>query len=261
MIRNRIRRIEPKTRKRGRVKSMINVVKTRNFILASLAVLGIASFIAWWLLSSTDNSSQISAEELLFTACENTVETDFDFQLTIHGNRNLGSDPTVSSITYEVQVSGEDLYMYVTDGEYTQEVISVDGTVYHRAPGEQWKLGDPQPKRKMNIAHMLSGGVGAAPTVEVKSDNPLCPEIGPVARVDEEMVNEIGTDHYRLTETGANDGLLDITWDYWVNDDGQLLKTQEVITLTDNTEAGQVMINTVVSNVGEPNVIERPPGV
>ena len=148
--------------------------------------------------------------------------------------------------------------MYVIDGDYRQEVISVDGIVYHRAPGEQWKLGDPQPKRKMNIAHMLSGGVGAAPTVKVKSDNPLCPEIGPVARVDEEMVNEIGTDHYRLTEIGADDGLLDITWDYWVNDDGQLLKTQQLITLTGNTEAGQVAITTEISGVGEPNTITAP---
>ena len=230
----------------------------RNLVLASLAslvVLGIASFIAWWFLFSR---AQVSAEELLFTACENTVETDFDFHLKIHGNRNLGGDSTVSSITYDVQVSGEDLYMYVIDGDYRLEVISVDGIVYHRAPGEQWKLADPQPKRKMNIAHMLSGGVGAAPTVEVKSDNPLCPEIGPVARVDEEMVSEIGSDHYRLIETGADDGRLDITWDYWVNDGGQLRELQEVVTLADNAEAGQVMINTVISGVGEPNVIEAP---
>ena len=250
-----------------------NRVAINSLLVLAGALLAALLFWTMWSLVSTGKgpTPAVSAQELLFTACERTAETDFDFVTTIHGNQNLGIDDELVTITYDAQVSGEDFYLAISDGERAQEVMMVDGAVYYKDPGGAWTLAESQ--SKMDITTMLSGYEGQPPSVEVESDNPLCPEIGPVARVGEETVSEVSADHYRLTDTGvgAPDGPtgqvdentyitkgLDITWDYWLNEDGQILKIQEVITLTGDTDAGQVEVTTEVSGIGDPNVITVP---
>ena len=215
---------------------------------------------------------QLSAQDILLAACERTAEPDFDLLMTIEG----GFDGETATGIYDVQVSRgsgtmyeDDIYMQVTVGELMGEILYVDGVQYIREPGGAWTLSDPQ--SRMSVAGMLRGY--ESPLWKVEMENSLCPEFGPVATVGEETVSEVGDDHYRLTATGvgAPDGPTgqvdentyispgqDMTWDYWLNEDGQLLKMQQLITQTDNKDAGQVLITTVVSGVGEPNVIEAP---
>ena len=230
-------------------------------VLAPLLVLAALGLTLWFVLAG-DKPQQ----ELLVNACERTAETDFDLLMTIHG----GFDGTITTFTYDVQVSGEDIYMLISDGERSGEIIYVDGVHYSREPGGAWVV---EPRGKSTVSGMLGGFESP---VAIESENPLCPEIGPVGSVGEETVREVGDDHYRLTATGvgAPDGPTgqvdentyitqgqDMTWDYWLNEDGQLLKMQQLITLTGNPDGGQVLITTVVSGAGESNVIERPPGV
>ena len=241
-------------------------------VLAPLLVLAALGLTLWFVFAG--DKPQLSAQELLVNACERSAETDFDLLMTIHGNENF--EDKIVTITYDVQVSGdsgtmykEDIYMIVTSGERSQEVIYVDEVMYYKDPGGVWILADPQ--SRMTVAGMLRGY--ESPLMEVQSANPLCPEIGPVATVGEETVATVGEHHYRLTATGvgAPDGPTgqvgentyispgqDMTWDYWLNEDGQLLKMQQVITLTGNTDAGQLMITTEISGVGEPNEITAP---
>ncbi|MCE2463951.1 MAG: hypothetical protein J4F46_08620 [Dehalococcoidia bacterium] len=241
------------------LKRLLSMTSQKLVVLAPLLVLAALGLTGWFVFAG--DKPQLSAQEL-FNGCERTAETDFDFLVTIHGNERLGYDDTIVTVTFDGQVSGEDIYMLATVGERSREVIYVDKVMYSRDPGGAWVA---NPQSKMSLAGMLSGF--ESPVV-LESDNPLCLELGPVATVSEH--------HYRLTATGvgAPDGPTgwvdentyitqgqDITWDYWLNEDGQLLKMQQISTLTGNTDAGQQSITTVISGVGEPNVIERPPGV
>ena len=255
---------------------MINV-KGRNAVLATLAILvGVAIGLAWWFISSKDSAPPVSA---LFKACENTVKTDFDYLLTIHGNKYLSpsdlhhSDEIVTG-TYDVQISGEDFHMAFSDGTFSVELMRVDNAVYVKEDDGAWRLDPSQDPSKLDPTNFLT--MGGYTSEGVRSDNPLCPEIGamgPVGSVDEGMASEISPGHFQITGTGvgAPEGPVgqvdentyitqghDVTWDYWLNDDGQLLKTRELITLTGHPDAGQVEVTTVISGVGEPNVIKAP---
>ena len=215
---------------------------------------------------------KVSAQDILLATCERTAKTDFDLVMTMIGNFD---GETVTEI-HDVQVSRgsgtiyeDDIYMYVTIfGESSIEVIYVDEVMYHREQGGVWTLSDPQ--SRMSVAGLLRGY--ESPLWEVEMENSLCPEFGPVAKVGEETVREVGENHYRLTATGvgAPEGPTgqvdentyispgqDMTWDYWLNQDGQLLRMEQVITQTGRYPR-QVLITTVVSDVGEPNVIEAP---
>ncbi len=218
----------------------------------------------WWLVF-TEGQPQASTQELLVEACERTTKTDFDFKTTLHGNQNLGSDDKIVTVTYDFQVSGEDFYLDFTDEEGAFEVIYVDHVAYYKDTGDDWKVADPQPKSKMTIAGMLDSRPGHLD--KAYSDNPLCPDIGDVASIGKETINGVQTEHYQTKDTGVGAPEvrtenttrgLDITWDYWVNEDGQILKTVETMTLTGNAEAGQVETTTLISGVGEANEIIAP---
>ena len=242
------------------IKSRVAI--TSLLVLAGALLVALLFWAMWGLVSiGKGQAPQVSAQELLFNACERTAETDFDVLMTIHG----GFDDTITTVTYDVQVSGEDIYMQVTVGELMGEILYVDGVRYVREPGGAWVV---EPRGRASVSGMLGGFESP-----LESDNSLCPEIGPGARVGEKTVSEVGEDHYRLTATGvgAPDGPTgrvdentyispgqDMTWDYWLNEDGQLLKMQQLITLTGKTDAGQVAITTVISGVGEPNTITAP---
>ena len=244
-----------------------NVART-SLLLLAVALIAALLFWAMWALVSfgRGQAPAVSAQQLLVEACERTTKTDFDFKTTLHGNQNLGSDNKIVTVTYDFRVSGEDFYLAFTDEEGAFEIIVVDNVVYIRHPSEGWKLADPQPKSKMTVAGMLDSRPGHLD--KAYSDNPLCPDIGAVESIGKETINGVDAEHYQVKGTGigaptdtdsttVTEGL-DIVWDYWINEDGQLVQARETVTLTGDGEAGQVETTTLVSGVGEPNTIEVP---
>ena len=109
----------------------------------------------------------------------------------------------------------------------------------------------------------------------ISDGNAVCPELANVTRVGEEMLDSTPTERFRLTESsnlgpvgnvddsssaGSTGNTLDRTWDLWVGPKGHLLQTEliGVYPAVDDQPEIRVEVTSVISGVGEPNVITAP---
>ena len=234
-------------------------------LLAAIAV--VMAGIVWGLTSEEGPSA--SAQAVVRNACDQVEGSgSFDIRATVTAP-TWGHDPTgTGEETWElnVRVSGEDFHMTATmNANATLEVIGLDGVTYGREPGGEWKTQDII---QLPYVHSLLGFNKSEGSV-------ICPELGPVARVREGMLGSVPTRRFRLTEatslgpfanvdvaSSSNSGYkVDQTWDFWVDPSGQLVQTKVVMvgpTVDDQSEPSRAEFLSVISGVGEPNVIVAP---
>lgn len=225
-------------------------------ILMVLALATMGGGLLWWAFFQ-GGDSEINAQELFESACEQSQAESYDLTITRTWSWD-DSEEIGQGYTAVVQVSGDDFYM-IMDGEF--EYMEVGDTAYFRATTDpiypKWYL-LPYDYRFPLRTHPYGTATD------------LCPELGPVANVGQESVGSANTQRLRATlnyvyedrsrvneETGEKE-LYDLeinnVWDFWVDDGGMLvqtLKEQEKESLTKWTL-------TKVSGVGQPNVITAP---
>ncbi len=225
-----------------------------------------------------------SVEQTLFTVCERTFQGDFDLT-SVQTSRPgiLPEGVTWASFVamFDVRVSGEDFHSIVRglseDGEVEgeSETFVVGGSFYQRSDGGEWSqemrglIGDPVRFSRRSLAGLV-GLTTPSYASEFQSDVFFCAYVGPDAvMVGEETVDGVTATRYQLVQLawaadpprddgGTADPGLDRTWDYWVDENGLLLQTRQEMRLTGNHDAGEIIIETRISGVGEPNVITAP---
>ena len=227
-----------------------NVLLTLSTIL-TVAVLGAG----WWFVFSGDERP----------TCE-TVQTDYDFVATLTGHSEAtGSfDPKPVNTVMDVRVSGKDIHVDLTDKDGEAEGIYVDGAFYERPKDGEWVETEINPEiGGFDLKGYLDYRVGYGGS----SDNILCPDIGAAVVVGEETIGDVSAVHYQLVDTAVGaygdphpqpfPGY-DMTWDFWLDDTGLLLKSQLLQTITGRPEAIRGETTIVISGIGDPNIIEAP---
>ena len=191
------------------------------FLVAAVIVFALAAIIASRFREPSDTLG-VSRDCVGTTAYQ-----DFDFDIRVSGPG--------SNWTERGEVSGGDFKSHISfsDGMFA-DFIALGGQGYSNDNNEGWKE-DEYVAISTVFAHI--GGNDYAKI------NIICPASLP-EWVD--SVREAGRGQYKVT---ASDG----AWSYWVGDDGLLIRTLSV--------DGPHQTEATISNVGDPNVIERPPGV
>ena len=223
-------------------------------LVLSLVVVGGLSGVMW--VMAQDGSATVSAQEIVLEACDSTSEKDYDLAMVLSDRTDDGE--TRKYAEYSFRVSGDDHYVRVDfeDGQDSGEHIVVDGKVYIRLKGQDEWFHMVGFKAYNLTPHPLGNGAGD-----------LCPELGAVARVNEdEDVEGANADRY-LFEEELHGGFTTVdgeevelpnmgtrTWTIWVNDDGQIVKTHTLHSDGDR----EYEWTTLVSNVGELNAISAP---
>ena len=239
---------------------------TRNRIAVALVAVAVvtaavAGGIAWWLSSDSDDPPIVSAQDIVENACSRT-EGSGSFDI-----RAIGTTPDQRA-EYNIRVSGEDFHMTMIveeNGEVVLnlEFVMVNGIEYGREVGGEWEnLGHTDFDYRGFLYPIPVGGEG----------NAICPELGSVARVGEEMLESASVERFRLAESinlgpiGNVDDLSTadytntITLDLWVDSTGQLVQTESILTVpaVGDQPGGSIEVLSVISGVGEPNVITAP---
>ena len=156
-----------------------------------------------------------------------TAYQDFDYEIRISG-------PELSW-TKRGEVSGGDFkgHIIFSDGMFA-DFIDLGGQGYSNEGDQGWR------ETKYVATSTVFAHIGSN---DYASINIICPASLP-EWVD--AARQVGPGQFAVT---ASDG----AWSYWVGDDGLLIRTLRV--------DGPFHSEATISNVGEPNVIERPPGV
>ena len=253
-------------------------------VLVFIAIAGalVGGAVAWGFFWNQGTHSLASAGELLQDACEQTqAQTEFDIRTEITtptADRATGTFPMRTWIL-DTRVSGDDFHIVVNlEDEPRGEILGVDGITYEKMPGGDWFRQD---RIRLGYVHGLVSSRMAGQSMSGTHDI-LCPE-GAVARVGEEELDSGDAVRYQILETFGTPGpvgnvLGDSTpdsevpmdpgynaaWDFWVGDDGLLAQTNQRFTTMSYPELGgdavawSIQYRTVISGVGEPNVIEAP---
>ena len=166
---------------------------------------------------------------------------------------------------YDIRVSGEDYHIRLTmvDQEGTvNEFIGFNGVNYVHAEGQWGALDQYSPLSTFHSLHPITGGSVVCPNLD----------LGAVTRVGEGMLESRKVEHFRLAE-GSNIGpvaniggalsvvdVLERTWDIWVDSNGQLVQTDLTADYAATADYPQtrVTVRSIISGVGEPNVITAP---
>ncbi len=147
----------------------------------------------WW-LSARDNSN-VSAQELLYTACEQTeAQQDYDFVTVLNSS---GEDEPTRERLYIVSMSGDDFTATSLRSDGVLQIIGKDGVTYYREGDGEWKIDERNLFGLGHIQFILSSRSTTA-----MGGTALCPE-GAVARVGDEEVDDTATTHFQITETNV----------------------------------------------------------
>ena len=229
-------------------------------VLLAVAAAAIAGA-AWRLV--IDNPPTLSAHAIVEKACSRMETVDsFDVRSTLTVS-NVGSTTPDRTARYDVRVSGGDFHMVATLQEFntvqTIEFFGVSGTVYaHEVGSDEWEVSD---EFQLGDLHPTIPGVDA-----------LCPELGHTVRVGEEMLDSTPVEHFRSTasqdigpvgnvddpSSSSSPMAFEFVQDLWVDSTGQLTQTKLVQTVAVDGEKGRAEMLSVISGVGEPNVITAP---
>ncbi len=207
------------------------MIKSVGFwVVMGIVALGLAfgAIGVWSLIRGTSESEPYE----LSSACHDVK--DFDFHI-----RNTGPD---LDYTFEGEISGDDFKGYsVVEHHMSKETshtdaVGLNGEIWERIDGKDWE------QNEHFSVSVLYGFID--PLYGSFSASIICPGASGVEWADSANLVEPG--YYRMHKN-------DVKWEYWVGDDGILKRTLR----TSNFGYADITI----SGVGEPNVIERPPGV
>jgi hypothetical protein len=162
---------------------------------------------------------------------------------------------------YDIRISGEDFHMIVTmNNGAVIEVIGVGGITHGRENGGEWEARDDIQLRNLYRLHPISEG------------NDICPNLGAVAMVGEEVLDSTPAKHFQLIESSGIGPVGNVddssvvgapisdTWDLWVDSTGQLVQTKLTVIYPSVDDRPEIRVEalSVISGVGESNVITAP---
>ena len=236
---------------------MTNIRLWPRAILTVLVLAAMGGVVLWWAFFQGDGS-EINAQELFESACNQSQADSFDLTVTRTSSWH-DSDEIKQGASEVVQISGDDFHIKLDRGS---EYMEVDGKGYYRSPTDpiypKWYLLPYYETWWPLQTHPYGGSL---------SD--LCPELGPVANVGRDSVGSVDTQHLEATLTYEDkdlihvneegeeelfDRTLTVNWEFWVDDGGMLVQTLSERDLQTYSE----WTLTKISGVGEPNVITAP---
>ena len=221
--------------------------------IAGMSVVALIATGLFLLQQSTD-TPVASAQEVVDRACANMEQLDsYDITGTITAT-DPGGSPQAISIT--ARVSGDDYHVtYSPEGsDSTLEGKRVAGVSYYRdsSGGNEWYVLDG------NLEDLTASfdGLGG---------NPVCPDTTGMQARGAASVDGTTTRHFVATASPASSGQGtsgDTSYQFWVNNNGQLVKHQQDTNSTAQTDTGgpgvRLQMVTTFSGIGEANTITAP---